>query len=372
MRVLMHGGGHDDGSVDDREHLVGAKAGLIVGIFAITLAASYVPFILGRAHVKGLITILSVLTCFSAGIILAGGFNHLLPGATEAFAEYFEHTDPENKYAGFPFAETLSIFVLFLLVALDKLFVERGLGETGAGHNHMDLSQHNHSSNHVPDIDLEAGVVTPGNPDIEAGVTPGNPDELKKDKDAHSHSHGDKKDKDSHSHGHMAGKKSHTDLHEDGNGKSRTANASQAWIFLIALSVHSIFDGLGLGAETNRSGFYGLLVAVLAHKMLDGFALGVPVYFAKFSKLQTAIVLVFCALMTPLGIGIGMGISNLYDGAGSELAKGIILSITCGSFFYISLIELLPSGLCQPGWLKLKLSLAFLGWAILAVLALWV
>jgi len=344
MRKLLHGGHDHEGSGDDLEELRNPKIGLIVGIFFLTLIASYIPWIIGRAHVKNFVTIISILTCFAAGIIISGGFNHILPGAEYDFAEYWEHKDPENKYKDFPFPITIAIFVMFILLAIDKIVVERGVtGEKG--HNHMNLSEHsqnfhNHTTSHTGEIDLNN--VTPGGPDEEKGFK-------HHEDDGHGH----------HSHKH-------------GNGKSEKANTSQAWLFLVALSVHSILDGLGLGTETHSEGFYGLLVAVLAHKLLDGFALGVPIYFANFSFLFSSACLVFCAAMTPLGIGIGMAISTVYDTEAAFLAKGIVLSVTLGSFIYISLIELLPSGLCTPGWIKLKLSLAFLGWAIMAIIALWV
>ncbi|EGG20085.1 zinc/iron permease [Cavenderia fasciculata] len=364
MELLL---GSTDGSTtststnndDEKSELLNAKIGLIVGIFFLTLLSSYIPFILGRAKVKGFITLLSIGTCFAGGVILAGGFNHILPGAEESFTSYFDQVAPENKYREFPFAATIAIFTLLVLVAIDKLIIEGGFqGEKG--HNHMNLSshadnQHHHTNTHAPD--LEFGQESSSDEEDSHGATPGNPDgALAPPQHSHGHAHSGK----------------HDELHEKGNGKSHVANTGQAWLFLVALSIHSILDGLGLGAETSKDGFYGLLVAVLAHKMLDGFALGVPIYFANFSTLQTALSLAFCAAMTPLGIGIGMAVTSVYNGSSGHLAEGIILGVTCGSFFYISLIELIPSGLCQPGWLRLKLAMVFLGWACLSVIALWV
>ncbi|EFA78051.1 zinc/iron permease [Heterostelium album PN500] len=283
------------------------------------------------------------------GIKVAGAFNHLLPDANENFLNYFERVDPNNQYKEFPFGPTLAIFVMFMLITLDKLVVERGVtGE--AGHNHMNMSAS------ISTFSEAASTPTP-NPENETTILISTGDSgitLSSYQGLNEHGHG---------HHHNSG---------INNGKSHQSNVSQATIFMIALSVHSIFDGLGLGAETNPNDFYGLLVAVIAHKALDGFALGVPVFYAKFSTVQTALSLTFCAAMTPLGIGIGMGLSNYFDGNGAILTEAIVLSITTGSFLYISLIELLPSGLGEPGWLKVKLGLTFLGWTLLALLALWV
>jgi zinc transporter ZupT len=119
-------------------------------------------------------------------------------------------------------------------------------------------------------------------------------------------------------------------------------------------------------------GFYALLIAVLGHKLLDGFALGIPVYFAKLPLSQTLFALIFCALMTPLGIGIGLAATESLSGPKAQLAEAIILSMSCGSFYFISLVELLPSGLERHGWIKTKLASAFVGFGIMAFIALYV
>ena len=105
---------------------------------------------------------------------------------------------------------------------------------------------------------------------------------------------------------------------------------------------------------------------------MDGFALGVPVYFAKLPKHHTWFALIFCALMTPIGIAIGMAVTSALDGPGALLARAVILSMSTGSFFFISLVELLPSGLHSGGWTITKLVALFFGWGIMALLALYV
>lgn len=48
----------------------------------------------------------------------------------------------------------------------------------------------------------------------------------------------------------------------------------QAVVFTIALIVHSILDGLGVGAATDSREFYALMAALLVHKGFDGFSHG--------------------------------------------------------------------------------------------------
>jgi zinc transporter 1/2/3 len=143
-------------------------------------------------------------------------------------------------------------------------------------------------------------------------------------------------------------------------------------VFFFALAIHSIFDGLSIGSETSVGGFYALLFAVGGHKILDGFALGVPMYFAKFGRAHTVFSLVFCAAMTPLGILIGKAAT---DGVGEQqatLARAIIISMSAGSFIFISVVELLPAGLMDGKHLVSKMLVTAIGWGVMAMLAIWV
>jgi zinc transporter 1/2/3 len=142
--------------------------------------------------------------------------------------------------------------------------------------------------------------------------------------------------------------------------------------FFLALSVHSVFDGLSIGSEGTVKGFYSLLFAVVGHKLLDGFALGVPLYFAKLPKGHTIFALVFCALMTPIGIVIGKAATTELEGRQAQLSRGIFLSLSAGSFVFISIVELLPAGLMDGKYLLWKMLVTSIGWGIMAMLAIWV
>jgi len=144
--------------------------------------------------------------------------------------------------------------------------------------------------------------------------------------------------------------------------------ALRAWVFFVALSLHSVFDGLSLGGEESLSGFYGLLVAVLAHKAFDGLALGVPVFLARLPAAQTWGALIFCAAMTPLGIGVGWAATSV-QGESARLASAVVVSMSAGSFLFISMLELLPAALHDGRFVAWKLCAfmgGFLGMAALA------
>jgi zinc transporter ZupT len=153
---------------------------------------------------------------------------------------------------------------------------------------------------------------------------------------------------------------------------ARREAALRAWVFFIALSIHSIMDGLSLGAKKDLKSFYAVLVAVLAHKAFDGIALGVPVYLAQMSPLATWGTLLVCAFMTPLGIGISWAAVESAEGSQATLASAIIVSISAGSFLYISMMELLPASLHDGRLLPHKLLSFVLGFTGMAILAAYV
>ena len=77
---------------------------------------------------------------------------------------------------------------------------------------------------------------------------------------------------------------------------------------------------------------------------------------ADFPRRHTAFALVFCALMTPLGILIGMAATETVRGASGQLSKAVIISMSSGSFIFISLVELLPAGLSNGKHLLPKMA----------------
>lgn len=168
-----------------------------------------------------------------------------------------------------------------------------------------------------------------------------------------------------------------TSILELAAAKTKAADAAKqqrmaivrAWVFVLALSLHAVFDGLSLGAEQNLEGFYSLVIAVCAHKAFDGLAVGAAVYPANFSFLQSMLMIGVCAAMTPIGIAIGYGATAADGHKNAVLAEAIIVSLSGGSFLFISLAELLPSAIRDGRLVAVKLGAFIAGWIALVVLA---
>ena len=108
------------------------------------------------------------------------------------------------------------------------------------------------------------------------------------------------------------------------------------YILLIALSVHGIFEGIALGVMNTVKECSILFSAIILHKWAASFALGISFYKSGTEKdLFIKMILLFTSF-GPLGIIIGM----IFSDAGN-LIKGIMLSISTGTFIYVAASEVI-------------------------------
>lgn len=136
------------------------------------------------------------------------------------------------------------------------------------------------------------------------------------------------------------------------------------FILMIALSVHSIFEGLALGLQKSVSGTMNMVIAILIHKGAAGSSLGISLVktFPNDFRLCRQLVTVF-ACATPLGVGIGMALAQADD-----IYEIIFSSIAAGSFVYIACTEVIVEEFSIPGNRYWKLLAFILGAAIITSL----
>jgi len=152
-------------------------------------------------------------------------------------------------------------------------------------------------------------------------------------------------------------------------------NPFSAVLLSIALSVHSIIEGMGIGASQDLSGLESAFVAVACHKMFVAFALanglvesgywreGKRQYF--YAGIGTFI------LVCVLGVGIGWAIAS----TGNLMATAVLTAITGGTFLYAAILEVLPEQtkiIDEQKLTILPLVICFLlGYCLMSLLAVW-
>ena len=86
---------------------------------------------------------------------------------------------------------------------------------------------------------------------------------------------------------------------------------SRSYLLLIALSFHSVFEGMAIGLQHDLGALVDLFVAVIAHKTVMAFSLGLNLAQARLKFLRFAISVMIFSLASPIGMIIGMTLSNM-------------------------------------------------------------
>lgn len=156
-----------------------------------------------------------------------------------------------------------------------------------------------------------------------------------------------------HSHGHMA-------LVGDRNSGLRHL------ILLVAVSIHSLFEGIALGLQTDKVKILHLFLAVLIHETLVAFALGVNIAKLNVGFLQSLKYVLMVTVSIPIGILLGLLIGTA-PGIFGDIISGLFQGIAAGIFIHVTFMELLPEEFKSDKSRLLKVLFFFVGFLIMAV-----
>lgn len=119
--------------------------------------------------------------------------------------------------------------------------------------------------------------------------------------------------------------------------------ASKAICLFVALSFHSMMEGIGLGTTKKASMLISISIAILAHKSLAAFALGSALCKTNLSARHFGVMAIVFSSGTPAGIAIGSFVAANFDGP----EAAVCTAIAAGTFLQISMMEIIPSVLQQ-------------------------
>ncbi len=142
-----------------------------------------------------------------------------------------------------------------------------------------------------------------------------------------------------------------------------------AFILWVSISIHALFEGLGLGTEDNEGTMWSIFAAIISHKLVESFTIGLIIT-KGFTKFWVALIFIIAfSVMSPIGIAIGIGISTADPSNALEIAQGFILSVAAGAFIHVSLFEILFHQPSHAIIRAIRYGLFVLGFAVMAIIA---
>ena len=144
-------------------------------------------------------------------------------------------------------------------------------------------------------------------------------------------------------------------IHDDSEQEKAdiTRSCMQAitpFVLMLALGVHSMFEGIALGLMTSTNQAVNLMISIIIHKVAETISISIALN-KSFKEFNTVIkFIILYAFITPLGTTVGILLGNT-----SEMVYLVFMSLACGTFFYVSCSELIVEEFSLPGnrWLKL-------------------
>ncbi|KAJ4947610.1 hypothetical protein JOQ06_009644 [Pogonophryne albipinna] len=110
-----------------------------------------------------------------------------------------------------------------------------------------------------------------------------------------------------------------------------------------------------------------ICIAILVHKSIIVFSLSVKLVQSAVRPLWVAAYISVFAMMSPIGIAIGISVMEAKLAAGA-LIQAVLEGLAAGTFIYITFLEILPHELNSPGKQLLKVLFILLGFSIMAAL----
>lgn len=117
-------------------------------------------------------------------------------------------------------------------------------------------------------------------------------------------------------------------------------NPCTPYLLLMALGIHSIFEGIALGLAGESAEVTALFVAIVAHKLPESFGLSTAFTKAYTEQKKAIGMALLFSLLSP--VGIITGIMLIENGSIGEQGSAVLIALTTGMFLYVCTTEIIP------------------------------
>lgn len=126
------------------------------------------------------------------------------------------------------------------------------------------------------------------------------------------------------------------------------AGKKEALVFILALSLHSFMEGLGMASKKGPKLIW-YIVSILVHKWLEAILLGTSVLTSKINKTACFYLILIYSSLTSVGSILGLLLigaeetvtQSVTAQTATALITNILNGIAAGSFFYIGFVEMI-------------------------------
>lgn len=305
--------------------LLWVKLAGMLGLFGLMLGGVLVPvrlLLVDHDKVQRYRRPLSLCNAFGGGVFLATCFNALLPAVRDKVSKVMSSLQISSEY---PLAETMMMLGLFLTVFVEQLIL------TFRKERPSFINLETFSAGGGSEAGSDSEYDTP----FISGPAP---------RHHHGHSHFDPT--------HLA-----------------SAGPLRLLSLALALSAHSVFEGLALGLQDKGDKLGGLFLGVAVHETLAAVALGVSVAKASLAMRDAVKLGVTVSAMIPLGVVVGVSIDSAHTLA-ARVVSVVLQGLAAGTFLFVTFFEILARELEENQDRLLKVLFLVLGYGTLAALVL--
>lgn len=304
------------------EPLLAVKVGCLVGLLFLTLICGMAPAFINwflKKSVTGIYElILCLISSFAAGIFLGACLLHVV-------ADFLSDAAEQLAYINYPMGELILSLGFFFVLLIERIVLQ--ISQFCQRNTQDGMSMDSIPSS--PDDNYQEKV----DPPSAISMAPENP------------------------HNHV-----HTQVY--------SSSSFRSLILFCSLSIHSVFEGLAIGLQSNYSSALQIAIAVLIHKGIIVFSLSLKLIQSMARPTWLITYIVIFSLMSPIGITIGIIVTLQKTGI-VTLVQTILAGIASGTFVYVTFLEILPQELNSGERPLLKVFFIIIGFAVMAVIAIW-
>ena len=163
----------------------------------------------------------------------------------------------------------------------------------------------------------------------------------------------------------------HSGFSIDGLNQESMVGSLRRFLVVVALSFHSVFEGLAIGIQQTQRDVWYLFTAVSIHACAILFCIGLELVTSGVRVIHLVLYIVILALVSPLGVAIGIlvTVKSSTEGPTQDLVVAVLQGVAGGTILYITFFEVLDrEKRKQTGCGVMRLAFILVGFSIMIAL----